>query len=177
MKFRRDRRSVPLLNTASVADISFMLLILFLVVTSMDVDKGLSRLLPPPQPTEQLPAVRVSEDMMMHLTITADNHVTVNDQPIRIEQLTEKVVQFVAQPGMAQKHVIQIECDAQAAYDTYFKVQNQIVSAYRKLRDTEARRRFHTTYASCNEEQKATLQQAFPQRVSEVYAAKEGGER
>lgn len=176
MKFRRAHRSVPSLNTASVADISFMLLILFLVVTSMDVDKGLSRLLPPPQSTEQLSAVKVSEDMMMHLRISADNQVTVNDQPIHASQLAQRVVQFVSQPGKAAKHIIQIECDGHAKYDTYFMVQNQIVSGYRQLRDAEAQRRYHTTYARCDDEQKKTLRQAYPQRVSEVYTNGEGGE-
>ena len=44
---------MPQLNTTSTADISFMLLILFLVTSSMDVDKGLSRPLPPIQPDEE----------------------------------------------------------------------------------------------------------------------------
>ena len=45
--FRRRKREVPGLNTTSTADISFMLLIFFLVTTNMDVDKGLIRQLPP----------------------------------------------------------------------------------------------------------------------------------
>ena len=45
--FSRRKHSMPVLNTTSTADISFMLLIFFLVTTSMDIDKGLSRQLPP----------------------------------------------------------------------------------------------------------------------------------
>ena len=54
MFVRRNKRQVPGVNTASTADISFMLLIFFLVTTSMDVDKGLFRLLPSPEPQKQL---------------------------------------------------------------------------------------------------------------------------
>lgn len=52
MLFQKKKRSVPQLNASSTADISFVLLILFLVTTSMDVDKGLHRQLPPLQPTK-----------------------------------------------------------------------------------------------------------------------------
>ena len=50
--FERKKRQVPSLNTTSTADISFMLLILFLVTSSMDIDKGLTRQLPPLTPEE-----------------------------------------------------------------------------------------------------------------------------
>ena len=53
MIFRRKRREVPGLNTTSTADISFMLLVFFLVTTSMDVDKGMNRQLPPKQDEKQ----------------------------------------------------------------------------------------------------------------------------
>jgi len=53
MFLKNRQRRVPELNTTSTADISFMLLILFLVTTSMDIDKGLSRQLPPPTPPEE----------------------------------------------------------------------------------------------------------------------------
>lgn len=52
MLIKRRRHRVPALNTASTADISFMLLIFFLVTTSMDVDKGITRQLPPVEQTE-----------------------------------------------------------------------------------------------------------------------------
>ena len=68
MFIRRKNHNVPGLNTTSTADISFMLLIFFLVTTSMDVDKGLSRQLPPPEPPkkEQMES-QVQKDKLMEL--------------------------------------------------------------------------------------------------------------
>ena len=55
MRFHRGQREIPELNTTSTADISFMLLVFFLVTSSMDSDKGLRRQLPPPPQEEQQP--------------------------------------------------------------------------------------------------------------------------
>lgn len=47
----KRNRKVPGINASSTADIAFMLLIFFLITTSMDTDRGLARRLPPPQKT------------------------------------------------------------------------------------------------------------------------------
>ena len=72
MLIRRKQHETPGLNTTSTADISFMLLIFFLVTTSMDVDKGLLRQLPSPEPQkkEQQQSV-VDKANLMALRLTA----------------------------------------------------------------------------------------------------------
>lgn len=72
MLIRRKQHETPGLNTTSTADISFMLLIFFLVTTSMDVDKGLLRQLPSPEPQkkEQQQSV-VDKANLMALCLTA----------------------------------------------------------------------------------------------------------
>ena len=94
---RRKRRRVPGINTASIADISFTLLILFLVVTSMDDDKGLSRLLPPLATQTEQPAV-VIERNVLKVAVTADNQLMVNEEPMALDKLKEKVMTFVDNP-------------------------------------------------------------------------------
>ena len=78
MMFRRHRHSVPLLNTTSTADISFMLLIFFLVTTSMDVDKGLRHQLPPAERQRQEESTAVNKADMLALTIEADREADYN---------------------------------------------------------------------------------------------------
>ena len=78
---RRRNRSVPSLNTTSTADISFMLLIFFLVTSSMNVDKGLARVLPPSDKQEQSVETLVERDQLLTITVTAYNRFLVNDQP------------------------------------------------------------------------------------------------
>ena len=69
--FSRPKRRVPGLNTTSTADISFMLLIFFLVTSSMDSDKGLARQLPPPQNEQVEQELKVKERNVLKITLTA----------------------------------------------------------------------------------------------------------
>ena len=186
-----------MINAASVADISFMLLILFLMVTSMDVDKGLSRQLPPPDPTqEERDEARVSERNLMKVSITADNRLLIDEKDASLNDIRQRVMAFVENGderadmpekhevdipllGMCRvtdRHLIQIEADRGSSYDTYFTVQNEIVAAYNTLRTRLAQKRFGRSYAQCTEAQKEALRAYYRQRVSEVYQKEEGGE-
>ena len=70
MILRHTKRTVPQLNTTSTADISFILLVFFLVMTSMDVDKGLSRTLPPIQDDSSTEVTEISRDNVLSITLT-----------------------------------------------------------------------------------------------------------
>ena len=172
--FRKERRSVPQLNTTSTADISFMLLILFLVTTSMDIDKGLSRQLPPLDPVMEQQPTDVEEGQVLRLKIEADNNLTCEGEPLLLSQLRKRVEDFVTKRG--KDHILQLESSPQASYDVYFNVQNEIVAAYSALRDAQARMRFGKSFSRCSEEERNVLREAVPQRVSEVYPQEEGGE-
>ena len=91
MIIRRKIRQVPGLNTASTADISFMLLIFFLVTTSMDVDKGLFRVLPSPEPQKlEQQETTVDKSTLLALHVTAQNQLLVNDKPQNVNKLSGK---------------------------------------------------------------------------------------
>jgi len=72
MLFRRKRQEIPALNTTSTADISFMLLIFFLVTSSMDADKGLLRQLPPPNDATEEQEVEIKKRNILELEL--DDH-------------------------------------------------------------------------------------------------------
>lgn len=192
MKLRRKRRrKVPGINTASVADISFTLLILFLVVTSMDDDKGLSRMLPPFTPDNQQTSV-ITERNVMKVMIDANDSLWVNDKFLLIDSLKNKVKTFVANPAndpslpekhevdvyplgkqqVSDAHVIRLAFDRNADYGTYFNVQNIIVDAYRELRDSMANVCFGLPYSKCDDVKRTALRTIFPQRISEEYDRK-----
>ena len=93
MIIRRKRRKVPGLNTASIADISFTLLILFLVVTSMDEEKGLTRLLP--QMTQQKQSTEIADRNLMRLRIDGQNQIFIDDEPVHFGDIKQRVMTFV----------------------------------------------------------------------------------
>jgi len=169
MLIRRKQRETPGLNTTSTADISFMLLIFFLVTTSMDVDKGLLRQLPSPEPQkkEQQQTV-VDKANLMELRLTAGDTLLVNDKPMKVSQLKEETIRFVHRLG--KKHLISIESDRDADYNLYFQMQNQLMEAYSQLRNETAQKKYHRNYALLNNDQKEQVRNICPQRITESYA-------
>lgn len=169
MFVRRNKRQVPGVNTASTADISFMLLIFFLVTTSMDVDKGLFRLLPSPEPQKQLKTETiVDKNTLMALHVTADHRLLLNDKPIEVSRLKGEIIQFVNRLG--NRHLISIESDREADYDLYFQMQNQIMMAYNELRNQYSMKHFGKAFDALSSSQKESVRKNCQQRVTESYA-------
>ena len=141
---RRKNRSLPELNMTSTADISFMLLIFFLVASSMDIDKGIARLLPPADNDKQQ-ELQVEREKLIALTITAENTLTLNDEAVEMAEIRPKIVSMMTKIG--PEHLIAIEAAPDAQYNTYFELQNEIAAAYREVR---------------------RKQKDFPQRIADV---------
>ena len=191
---RRKRRRVPGINTASIADISFTLLILFLVVTSMDDDKGLTRMLPQMSSEQPEPAV-ATERNVLQVELDKGDVLLVNGVKADLAQLQDRVKVFVDNPDnlpnlpekhkvyiepfgdcqVTEGHVIRLKSHREASYGAYFKVQNEIVLAYKGLRDSLALVRFGRHYAECNEKERTAIRTYYPQKVSEDYSMQEGG--
>lgn len=173
MDTRFHKKRVPSLNSTATSDISFMLLIFFLVTTSMDVDKGLSRQLPPVSLEEEQQSTDVEEGMVMKLGIGADNSLECDGKAVPVTQVRRLVEDFVIHTG--KEHIIQLQSDRDACYDTYFQVQNEIAAAYNSLRDKRARKLYHRLFNECTVEEQRKLREEIPQRIAEVYTPVKGG--
>lgn len=168
MLIKRRKHSVPSLNTTSTADISFMLLTFFLVTSSMDVDKGLVRQLPPLDKEEQTDEAKdVSKENTLSFSITAQNEVMLNDKPVAVEDIRRRIVDFVRMRGA--QHLILVDANPASDYNTYFTLENEIVAAYAEVRNAEAKRRYYRDYASCTDEQRKKVRDIYPQHLSETY--------
>lgn len=162
--FAKRRHQVPGLNTTSTADISFMLLIFFLVTTNMDVDKGLTRQLPPPDKQEQQVS-QVEKGTLMNLNITKDNTLLVDGKPTPVNKVGGMAEAFVKRVG--RKHLVKIEVAPEANYDIYFQVQNQLVSAYSRLRNEVAMKTYGKPFAKLSDGQRSHVKDICPQRIAE----------
>ncbi len=161
---KRRRHQVPGLNTTSTADISFMLLIFFLVTTNMDVDKGLTRQLPPAEKQEQQLS-QVMRGTMMTLVITRDNALLVDGKPTSVHKVCGLAENFVRRVG--KKHLIKIQASPEAEYDIYFQLQNQLAMAYSRLRNEVALKTYGRTYAKLTDAQREQVKERCPQRIAE----------
>ena len=163
----KGKRKVPDINSSSTADIAFLLLIFFLITTSMDTDRGLARLLPPP-PEEQNDDTtdKIKErTIQQHYLNTYDALMCGNDY-IGVDQLRQKAKEFIANVNNAEnmpektqknveffgtymvndKHVISLQNDRGSSYQAYISVQNELVAAYKDLRDELATEKFGVKY-------------------------------
>lgn len=173
MLIRKKRHHIPELNTTSTADISFMLLIFFLVTTSMDVDKGLRRQLPPAQQEKVEQESLVDKGKLMELKITEDNALLLNGQPVNMNELRIRTEEFITRVG--KEHLISVSASAESAYETYFNLQNELMAAYKNVRDRLARQRYGRVLEACNETQRNVITQQCPQRIAETYQTSEEG--
>ena len=192
----KRKRKVPGINASSTADIAFMLLIFFLITTSMDTDRGLARRLPPPPENEkQKDDIIVKERNVLQIRLNKDDQLMIGGEWSDIKQLREKAKEFIANPKddpnmpekhaktlpffgnvmITEKHVISVQNDVGTSYDAYFQVQNELVAAYNELRDELAKAQFGKPLAECTEEQKKAIREYYPQKISEAEPKKYGG--
>lgn len=159
------RRLAPEVNAGSMADIAFLLLIFFLVSTTIETDYGISRKLPPP-PNETLPLVKIKEKNLFQIEINQTNQLFVEKEPMQLKDLKAATIAFLDNGGgnneescvyckglkkptsseNPTKAVISLINSRESKYETYVAVQNELVSAYTELRDREAMRLYGVTF-------------------------------
>ena len=173
MFHKRYRQQIPELNTTSTADISFMLLIFFLVTSSMDTDKGLLRQMAPP-PQEQEQPRDVNKDHVMQVALDAGDQLTCDGKTVTFAQLTDEILTMASVNPTG--HVVSVQADRASTYEAYFKMQNAIVAAYSTLRQQYALDHYGKSYARCSADERSTINEHYPQRISEE-PLQEGGSR
>ena len=165
MFLRRRHRDVPELNTTSTADISFMLLVFFLVTSSMDTDRGLGRKLPP-MDEQQQEQQDISRSNVLKIRLDEHDALYCDEQAVSLTELQQQVEAFVAS-RQTDRHIIAVETDRQTSYNAYFEMQNAVVAAYRALRDQMARQRYGHPFSQCTQEERDVIVHRYPQRISE----------
>ena len=190
-------KKIPQINASSMADISFLLLIFFLVTTSMDVNQGLARRLPPPIPPDQkIEDTDINKRNLFVVKINWENKLLVQGQELDVRQLRAKAKEFIVNAEDAadmpklfeedfgepfgtlkytKEHVISVQNDAETQYQAYLEVQNELVAAYNELREECAQKYFHTAYTELDEEWQKKIQKIYPQKISEAEPKNYGG--
>lgn len=178
-----SRRTLPEINAGSMADIAFLLLIFFLVTTTMDVDTGLVRKLPAmPEEEEIIDDSQIKARNIYVVLVNAKDQLLVEEELMDISQLREGAKKFLnnwgKNPDLSDsplKAIISLQNDRGTSYEMYVKVQNELSAAYRELRDAEAQRKFGVYYAELKGDSKKEIRKMYPQKISEAEPKKMGG--
>ena len=165
MRFRRKHREVPGLNTTSTADISFMLLVFFLVTSSMDTDHGLGRKLSPMDDQKQ-EQQDINRSNVLQISIDDNDMLSCDEKTVTLDELRQQVESFVASRQNSH-HVIAVETGRKTSYDAYFNMQHAIIQAYHNLRERMAQKEYGCHFAQCSEGQREAIIARYPQRISE----------
>ncbi|HYQ57936.1 MAG TPA: biopolymer transporter ExbD [Draconibacterium sp.] len=181
-------KKIPEIPSASLADIAFMLLIFFLVTTTMDVDSGLRRKLPEWAPEqEQNDDAQINERNIFVVLVNKNNDLLVEGDYEQIDNLRERTKEFMANPyndealpekepmeipyfgeTMVTKGVISLRNDLDTKYGTYLAVQNELVAAINELRDELAKQKFGKAYEDLDDDQQDAIRKIYPSRISEA---------
>jgi len=182
-----SKKKVPGIPSSSLADIAFLLLIFFLVSTTMDVDSGLERKLPPMPPEEQEDTPPIKERNVFVVLVNAKNQLLVEGELTRVEDLRDKAKNFMANPDddatlpekkmvdvpyfgevPVTKGIISLRNDVGTQYKMYIAVQNELVGAINDLREDLSKQKFGRSFNSLNLEHKKAIQEIYPSRISEA---------
>ena len=190
----KKKREVPEINSSSTADIAFLLLIFFLITTSMDTDRGLARRLPPPPEKDQMDDAKKKERNVLQVFLNMQDQLMCGNDYITVDQLRAKAKEFIANPynedtkpekisknvpffgtvQVTEGHVISLRCDRGSSYKAYMSVQNELVAAYNELRDELAQEKWQKNYMELDQEQQDAIREIYSQKISEAEPKKYG---
>jgi len=191
-----DKRKVQEINAGSMADIAFLLLIFFLVATTMNTDTGLARMLPPiPPEDQQQEEIKVKERNLFLVLINGSGQIMAG-QPgkqdfIELRQLKDKTKEFVLNPmddaDLPEKEekefelpdgskwvypvssgVVSLQTTRDTGYQAYIMVQNELARAFSEIRDEVALRKFGDKMEALPAEQRDIVTKAVPLKISEA---------
>ncbi len=192
------KRAAPEVNAGSMADIAFLLLIFFLVTTTIETDSGINRKLPPMEESEE--DVVIKQRNIFTVLLNGKDQLLVEDELMELEDLRAAAVEFLDNGGDGScdycqgkkdgsssdnpdKAIISLKNERETTYKTYIAVQNELVAAYNELRDTRAQALYGKSFAEMQadykdvnwpgnkENLKAKIDQIkvdYPQKLSEV---------
>lgn len=165
------KRSAPEVNAGSMADIAFLLLIFFLVTTTIESDTGMTRRLPPKLP-DDIQAPKIKEKNLFTIVVNKNNDLLVEEQPMELKDLREATIAFLDNGGAKkgnenntkfcayckgkrnpessdnpEKAVVSLQNSRETNYASYIAITNEVLGAYKFLRNREANRLYGMSYS------------------------------
>ena len=192
------KKNIPEINASSQADIAFTVLIFFLVVSTMDVDTGIVRMLPPmADPNVKQEDIKVKERNLLLVFVSGSGNIMAGGKVISLNALKDKAKEFILNPlddgNLPEKKVTEIEMPdgskwsypvsegvislqntRDTSYQVYIQVQNELTRAFNEVRDEVAMSKFGKKFADLDEAERKVITKAIPMKISEAEPRKMG---
>ncbi|MFI3292159.1 MAG: biopolymer transporter ExbD [Rikenellaceae bacterium] len=187
-----DKRKIQEINAGSMADIAFLLLIFFLVATTMNVDTGISRMLPPmPEDDVILEDIKIKERNLLLVFVSGSGNIMAGGELIDISALKDKTREFILNPmddpNLPEKNsislelpdgskwvypisagVVSLQTTRDTNYDIYIQVQDQLTRAFNEIRDEVSLRKFGKPLENLEKAHRDAVTKAVPLKISEA---------
>lgn len=181
----RHSSSSPKVNAGSMADIAFLLLIFFLVTTTMTKDEGLNRTLPKECPPGVNCSDRIAERNLLKILINSNEDIMVNNEQLKRDELKPLIKAFIDNNGDGtcnycsglkdeissdnpNKAIIFIETHRAVSYETYITIQNEITKAYYEIRLEYGLKKFNKPAIEFDKDELKMIKDAYPFKISEA---------
>ena len=185
-------KKAPEINASSQADIAFTVLIFFLVVSTMDIDTGIVRVLPPmADPNVKQEDIKVKERNLLLVFVSGSGNIMAGGKVITLDALKDKAKEFILNPlddkDLPEKKptvldmpdgskwtypvsegVISLQNTRDTSYEVYIQVQNELTRAFNEVRDEVAMAKFGSKFADLSEEERKVITKAIPMKISEA---------
>ena len=180
-------RKVPEINASTQADIAFLLLIFYLVSTTMNVDSGIYRMLPPWQEDKSQADNKVKERNLLKISINSRDELSVADRQLDLAHLKDEVKKFIVNStndeNLPEKEVKEIDLigeysvskgvvsllnTRETSYDMYIQVQNELSRAVNELRDVLSMQKFGNKFTDLPLVEQKAITSAIPNQISEA---------
>lgn len=168
---KRERESAEI-NGSSMADIAFLLLIFFLVTTTINVDTGIGMVLPPPV-TDDNPPPPIKERNLMKILVNQTGLITMDDEPTPIGEVQAKLIEFIKNPegneelsASPQAAIVSLKTVRETPYRIYIDMLDEVIGAYAVLRNEVANQNYGRDYSQLNEEQRKAVEDIYPKKIS-----------
>ncbi len=187
-----NKREIQEINAGSMADIAFLLLIFFLVATTMNVDTGLARMLPPlPEEDQKQEEIDIKERNVLLVFVSGSGNIMAGSEQIDIRALTNKTKEFALNiaedPTLPEKEikefdlpdgskwtypvssgVVSLQTARETDYRVYIQVQNELTRAYNEIRDEVCKAKFGVAFADLDNDTRDVVIKAIPVKISEA---------
>jgi len=188
------RREVGEINAGSMADIAFLLLIFFLVTTTMDVDSGIARKLP--EKTEDTPEVTIKEKNVFDIVVNRNNQILIEgDQYVKVTDIRRLTMAFIDNGGgigipkddkpgepcdyctgakdpassdHPSKAIVSLQSDRGTKYGMYVSIQNEIEGAYTDLRNKLSLKLYSRSYDALLSDYKDTPTEKLKAKIDDI---------
>ena len=187
-----SKKNIPEINASSQADIAFTVLIFFLVVSTMDVDTGIVRVLPPmADPKMKQEDIKVKERNLLLVFVSGSGNLMAGGKVVTIDALREKAKEFILNPNNSptlpekkdekidmpdgskwtypvSEGVISLQNTRDTSYERYIEVQNALTRAYNEVRDDLAMQKFGKKFDDLDDAERKVITKAIPMKISEA---------